>query len=225
MIAALSEFFVLTFWITPKVLWFSFKEERKVKRLFHQNAEFKKADLSLKSSYRFKNPYRICKQHMKERGSSFLHSYGETPLTVLDEMFEKGDLKAEDCFVDLGCGRGRGVLFASLTKNCNSIGVERISLFCEKAKSIEAEKTQFFCQEICDFDMQLGSFFYFYALCLEEEELELAVRQLEKMKAGSKLITVSFPLTEYSQKFKLLSSWESAYPWGKTDLFLHLKKS
>jgi len=222
---ALLEFFVLTFWITPKVLRFSFKEERKVKRLFHQNESFQKADLFLKSLYRFKNPYLICKRYMKERGSSFVHAYGETPLTVFHQMFEKGGLKEEDCFVDLGCGRGRGVLFASLTKNCNSMGVERIPVFCEKAQSTHTKKTAFFCQEICDFDMQLGSFFYFYALCLEEEELEAAVSQLEKMKEGSKLITVSFPVTEYSLQFELLSSWEATYPWGKTDLFLHLKKS
>ena len=216
------EFFVLTFWITPKVLWFSYQEEKKVKKSFYSHKSFKKADLLLKSLYRFQNPYRICKKHMKERGSSFLHAYGETPLTVFHEMFEKGSLTEKDCFVDLGSGRGRGVLFASLTKNCDSIGVERIPLFCEKANRI-SQSAQFFCQEICDFDMGLGSFFYFYALCLEEEELIAAISQLEKMRPGSKLVTVSFPITEYSQKFKLLSSWEATYPWGKTDLFLHSK--
>ncbi len=218
--SAFLEFFVVTFWVAPKVFWFSLKEEIKVRRLFYSNEVFAKVDCFLRSLYRFKSPYRICKSS----------TYGETPLTVFHEMFEKAGLSASDCFVDLGCGRGRGVLFAAAAHNCTSIGVERIAIFCEEAqkasKLMHGNTPQFFCQEIGDCDaIELGTFFYFYSLCMSEEELERSVKQLEKMKKGSKLITVSFPITEYSDHFSFESSWETTYPWGRAELFLHLKKS
>lgn len=217
------EFFFLTFWVAPKVLWFSFQEERKVARLFYHNDMFQTVDLFLHKLYRFKNPYRICKQY------SSMHSYGETPLTVFHEMFQKGKLSSKDCFIDLGSGRGRGVFFASALWNCHSIGIERVPFFCEEAQKAAAllpKKTpQFFCQEIRSFDLTSGTFFYFYSLCIGEEELKLSILHLEKMQAGAKLVTVSFPITDYSTFFTLLSSWEATYPWGKTEMFLHLKKS
>ena len=166
---------------------------------------------------------------MKSKGSSALDSYGETPLTVFHEIFQKGDLSQEDCFVDLGSGRGRGVFFAATQWACHAIGVERVPYFCEKAQKIslliQAKKTQFFCEEIGSFDLTLGTFFYFYAICMEEEELKLSILHLEKIRPGSKLVTVSFPLTDYSDSFSLLSSWESTYPWGTAELFLHVRNS
>ena len=222
------EFLAIVFFVTPKVLWFAYKEEKKVHRLFYKNRSFKKLDLFFHKLYHLKNPYRICKEYNRAKGLTSCHSYGETPLTVFQEMFEKGNLKTSDSFVDLGCGRGRGVFFASSFFGCHSIGVELIPFFCKQAKEISSfakmKKLQFFCQEMTSFDVTLGSFFYFYALCMEEKEVALTVAHLEKMTLGSKVVSVSFPITEYSSSFSLISSWEAKYPWGKTRLFLHVKK-
>lgn len=222
----LLSFFFLTFWVTPKVFLFAFQEEKKVRKQFYPHNNFKVVDSLLKKLYRFKNPYAVCRRFLQSQGASFVNAYGETPLTVFHQMFCKGELTSKDCFVDLGCGRGRGVVFASSIWNARSIGVEQIPFFYEKAKNLTKiePKAQFICQEITSFDMRLGSFFYFYGLCLEEEDLIRICTSLQKMPSKAKLVTVSFPITEYTSEFSLLSSWEATYPWGKTELFLHQKK-
>ncbi len=227
------EFFFLTFWIFPRVILFSFMEERKVRRLFYKKTAFKAADQLLKKLYYLKSSYSIYRKYAKSRGLSSLDFYGETPLTVFHQMFQNGGLSRNDCFVDLGCGRGRGVFFATTIWGCNSIGIERVPVFCKKAQEISLllasqshiKPPKIFCEEIGSFNLTLGSFFYFYAICMEEEDLIASISHLEKILSGSKLITVSFPITEYSNSFSLLSSWESTYPWGKTDIFLYVKNS
>lgn len=211
--------------MTPKVFLFSFREERKVRKQFYSHNAFVVVDQLLKKLYRFKNPYTICKQFLKSQGASCVDAYGETPLTVFHQMFSLGGLTSQDRFVDLGCGRGRGVLFASTVWNADAIGVEQIPFFCQQGEKISQiqPKVQFFCQEMCSFPMHLGTFFYFYGLCLDEQDLLKACVALQKMPSKAKLVTVSFPITEYISDFSLLSSWEAIYPWGKAELFLHQK--
>jgi SAM-dependent methyltransferase len=223
-----GELFALTFWITPKVFWFSYREEKQVSKFFCRNPTFSSVDRQLRHLYRFTNPYRTSKRFLKDRGASDIHVYGETPLTVFNQMFKEGDLTPSDCFVDLGCGRGRGVLFASTVWKCSAIGVDWIPIFCEKAKRasslLKENVPRFFCQKLTEFDLSLGSFFYFYSLCLEEDELRSSISHLESVPKGSKVITVSFPLTDYTPSFCLSASWKVTYPWGKTKAFLNLKK-
>lgn len=156
-----------------------------------------------------------------------VHAYGETPLTVFAEVFERGGLCEEDCFVDLGAGRGRGVFFAASLVQCKSIGVEEVAFFCTQAEKASwrsaAPKPFLDCRTIDQFDMKGGSFFYFYSLCLEEDELVKTIAHLETMKKGARIVTVSVPLTEYSSLFSVSSSWTALYPWGKAELFLHTK--
>ncbi len=223
----IKEFFYLTFKVFPQVLWFTYQEEKKVRKLFYKKGSFKKVDRFFRRLYSLKSPYSIYKKYMAARGRSSIYSYGETPLTVFHQMFEKGNLTSDDCFVDLGCGRGRGLFLASSLWGCHAIGVERVPVFCAEgnkvAKLLPEKKLKFLCKHIFSFDFKQGPFFYFYAICMEDDELELTISYLEKTPPGSKIITVSFPLTEYSDSFSLLSSWKSEYPWGSAELFLHLK--
>ena len=103
-------FLFVTFCIAPKVFLFSLSEERKVRKKFYGQVHFAKLDRWLKKLYRFHNPYVICKRFLRSRRAAFEDAYGETPLTVFHDMFLRGELNSQDCFVDLGCGRGRGVL-------------------------------------------------------------------------------------------------------------------
>lgn len=198
-------------------------EERKVRKHFYpKNALLLRVDPLLKKlPY---NPYSIC----RKQGTV----YGETPLTVFHDMFSKGGLLPSDCFMDLGCGRGRGVFFASLLWGCKSIGIDIVPLFCQEAKKIAetifssvSSPPSFLCGDLTALDWELqGSFFYFYSLCLSKEKLLSIVQKLEKTKPRSKIITVSAPLTELSSAFCLLSSWGAQFPWGETKLFLQEKQ-
>jgi len=171
---AFFEFLYLAFWIAPKVFWFSLKEEKKVRSIFYKNPAFKEVDLFFRKTYRFKNPYKISRAYQQEKEPDSLHVYGETPLTVFHEMFERGALKESDSFCDLGCGRGRGAFFASYFWKCQSFAIDQIPFFIEQGKKISDcfPKSHFLLHEINDFDLSLGTFFYFYSLCLKEEDLQ-----------------------------------------------------
>jgi hypothetical protein len=223
---AFLSFFFLTFWITPKVFLFSFREERKVRKHFYQHVAFAKVDRLFKKLYLFQNPYAICKRFLKSQNAPCIDAYGETPLTVFHQMFLEADLTPQDCFVDLGCGRGRGVLFASSVWSVFSIGVDQIPFFCKQAQKLTCHepKAQFVCQKISSFPMESGTFFYFYGLCLEEDDLIRSCQALQKMRSKAKLVTVSFPITEYSSDFTLIHSWEAVFPWGRTEMFLQQRK-
>lgn len=224
----IGELLVLIFWIFPRVAFFQYQEEKKVITLFYKDKSFKKLDKDLLRRYRKKSPYKISKEFMQsQEKASSLHVYGETPLTVFHQIFQKGQLKNSDCFVDLGCGRGRGVLFASSYWNCfQTIGVDQILSFCHEAQNVadvHAISAQFFNEKLSRFNLSKGSFFYFYALCMEEDDLIFMISRLETVKLGSKVVTVSFPLTDYSKGFKLLDSWKARFPWGIGEVFLQTK--
>lgn len=218
---SIGEFLTLFFWTAPKVAFFNYLEEKKVSRLFYKNKHFKKIDRALLKAYRKKSPYKISKEFTS------LHIYGETPLTLFHQIFQKGGLKKSDCFVDLGCGRGRGVLFATSFWDCQSIGVDQIPFFCKEAEKIADTyklSCQFHAEHLSDFNLSQGSFFYFYAICMEEEELVFMISRLERIRKGSKVVTVSFPLTDYSDSFSVCTSWKAAFPWGYGSVFLHIKQ-
>ena len=200
-------------------------EELKVRRFFYKNTRFKQADLFLKQSYQEQNPYLICKNFMQSRGLKQVHVYGETPLTELYSILIQMNLKKEDCFIDLGCGRGRNVFFVSTVFNCECMGIDIVPLFCKEAKKIAASLShppQFVCEDMSQADLSEGTVLYFYALCLEENFLLSMIAKLETLQAGTKIITVSFPLSDYSKAFSLLFSKKASYPWGKTGLFVNV---
>lgn len=219
---SLGEALLLPF-IRLKLFWFNTFEELKVQKLFYKNAFFKKADLSLKQAYYKENPYRICKSFMQKEQKAEIHVYGETPLTELYNILTKLKLKKEDCFIDLGCGRGRNVFFVSSFFNCKVIGIDIVPIFCERAQKI-AFSPRFLCEDMTTSDLTEGTVLYFYATCLEEDLLLSMITKFTKLRAGTKIITVSFPLSDYSKAFSTLFSKTASYPWGKTELFVNILK-
>src|SRR5689334_11733546 len=111
-------------------------EEREVKRRFYVDTRFRACDSALKTAYFWRNAYGISKRFLKERGAADIQLYGETPLTTWAKIAEHCGISKNDRFVDLGCGRGRGVFFLSSYIGCSAIGIEQIPEFVEKAQSI-----------------------------------------------------------------------------------------
>ncbi|MBS0626817.1 MAG: class I SAM-dependent methyltransferase, partial [Verrucomicrobia bacterium] len=128
-------------------------------------------------------------------------------------------------FIDVGCGRGRNVFFVSTFFGCKATGIDIVPLFCEKARKVASlipNPPQFVCEDMENFDLSKASLLYFYALCLDDDLLLKMIDNLSKLKPGTKVITVSFPLSDYSKAFSTLFSKEAFYPWGKTELFINV---
>ncbi len=168
------------------------------------------------------------KNYRKKNKLAFPDSYGETPLTVFQDIFLKGNLSSKDTFIDLGCGRGRGLFLASSFWKCASIGIDHIPFFCSSITSLAKDLSlpiQAFCEERHQVGswIKKGTFFYLYSLCIEDKEWESLISVLEKIKPHSILVTVDLDLLEHTPSFRLLSTWDAMYPWGEATLFLYKK--
>lgn len=218
---SIGEFFALLF------LFFAvkarlFREERRVQREFYGHLGFKKCDQALLKAYRGLNPYRMTKEFLKLKGISNVHQYGETPLTVMAQIARECSLTPTDRLIELGCGRGRGVFFLSEMIGCSVHGIEWNPLFVSLAQSIPASKASFSCQDMCSADLSQASVIYLYGTCLDEESIQKLLSKLEGVAKETKIITISYPLSDYSPSFVVSKQFQVSFPWGNTEAYLNL---
>ena len=223
---SIGEWLLLPYiWI--QVFFYNKQEKKIVHRLFYTNTLFKQVDFLLQKVYRFKNPYSICKKFMQKQRKNNIHVYGETPLSILHEALILAQIDKKDCFVDLGCGRGRLALFVASYYGVKSIGIDYIASFIEKANKLSSAlsiSSYFICQDFLHYPLpKEGTLFYFYSLCYEEQEIKRFMQELESLSPGTRVITVSFPLSDYSCAFSILTSFERSYPFGKTMIYINIR--
>lgn len=207
--------------------WYSWKEEREVRRKFYSDPPFKRADAALKKLYRLQNPYAISRRFLKSRGASDIHTYGETPLTSLELIVLRAGLCNEDVFLDLGCGRGRGVFFVHCRFGCRAVGIDWVPHFVEGAKQAAAEvqcPVEFICDDMAGHKvLSQATVIYLAWTCLDEHERSSLEEALEQAKAGTKVITVSYPLS--SKNFIQKDCITVSFPWGEGEVFFHERKN
>lgn len=223
----LEEFFTL-FFLVFVVKWRQIKEEWKVKKTFHANEPFRSCDQALRSVYLFSNPYRISRKFLTQKGEREVHLYGETPLTSLAQIADECRIKSSDYVIELGCGRGRGAFFLSYWFGCAVKGIEWIPEFVNKAngvaKSLNCSKVSFSCEDMLEADLSDASVIYLYGTCLDEFSIRKLLKGCEKLVPGTKIITVSYPLTDYDPSFSLIKQFTVSFPWGEGEVFLHKKR-
>ena len=206
-----------------KVKWFLFQEGRVVRRLF---PSFLKYERALKKAYRFSNPFQICKNYLKQRGEQLIHAYGETPLPVLATIAKQCEFNPKDIIIELGCGRGRGAFFLSQLIGCRVIGIDWVPFFIKTAKAIAASfgsplPVRFDCQEMQVADLSEATVIYLYGTCLSDEAIYNLISRFEKLSAGVKIVTVSYPLFDYNPRFCTIKQFTVTFPWGDAEVYLN----
>lgn len=183
-----------------------------------------KRDLRLLWRYFLDNPYRIYKKHAKRLGID-PYGYGETPLAVWIKIFEAVQLNPQDTFVDLGCGRGRGVLLASEVYGARALGVERIDIFVKLANKLRPTKAEFVCQDFEQFDLSGASVVYFYGLFYDDSKKQELQRLFATLERGAKVVSISFPLSEYLEQdnWEIVAKQEVKFAWGSTEFIIENK--
>jgi SAM-dependent methyltransferase len=208
--------------------WGDFLREREVKRRFYGNSTYALLDRSLRNFYLFKNPYSISKRFSKRKKESQIHTYGETPLTTLEKIAKEADICSSDTFLELGCGRGRGVFFLSHFFGCRAVGVERIPIFVKIAEHValkfDVKNVSFSCCDMCEMEYPRANVVYLYGTCLADREIEKIIFRCKKLPEGSRIVTVSYPLTEYDLEstFRLERSFPVTFPWGETEAYIQI---
>ena len=183
---------------------------------YYRKIRFLIADLLLFLAYFFYNPFRIAKKHNV--------IYGETPLHTLDMIAER----VRDSFKRY-CHRywlrpGEECCFANVV-GCKAIGIDLIPTFISKASRIQkitqSTRAQFLQRDFLTYDCRSATAIYLYGTTLEDDLIHKLITKFKTLSKGTKIITVSYPLSEYDASFRLEKEFEVRFPWGKTTVYLN----
>lgn len=221
--------FLSLVWLNLTVTTRSVGEFFKVAFKYYSNFKFVKCDLSLYMMYLFHNPYRISKRFLKKKGEEDIYAYGETPLTTLDKICRECRVRKEDCVFELGSGRGRTCFWLNSFIGCRVVGIEHIPEFVERANRIKRKlglrDIEFRCEEMQNSELAGATVIYLYGTCLEEKIIDTLIEKFKTLAKGVKIITVSYPLSDYSSSFQTMKRFQGTFPWGVADVYLQVLKS
>jgi uncharacterized protein (TIGR03000 family) len=119
-----------------------------------------------------------------------------TPQDVVDRMLEMAGVKKDDVVYDLGCGDGRIVVTAAKKYGCKAVGFDidpkRVKESRENVTKGDVEKLATIeRKDIYEVDLKPASVVTLYLL--PEVNVKL-IPQLEKLKAGSRIVSHDFSM-------------------------------
>jgi SAM-dependent methyltransferase len=226
----MSEFFQL-FWLNFKVGIHNMIEFFKVIYRYYPHLSFLKIDTSLLFSYLFHHPFRVSKQFLRSRGELDIYTYGETPLTTLEEIAKTCQISSQDTLFELGCGRGRSCFWLNQFIGCRVVGVDYVPMFIQRANRIKErfhlQEVEFRLEDLFTTDLTGATVIYLYGTCLEDHLIKQLINRFRHLPAGTKIITVSYSLLDYAPTapFHLVKTFSATFTWGVTDVYLQIVNS
>lgn len=199
-------------------------------RYYFRSFSFFKRDFLLFFFYYFKNPFRLSRRFAETKGKKDIYTYGETALQIVEEVAHRCNLSSQDHFFELGCGRGRACFWLASFFSCKITGIDEIPFFIRTAEKIQSysgcQKTSFIVDDFFTADLSKASVIYFYAICLEDEEIKKMIHRFNPLKKGTKIITVSFSLADYESttSYKIVDSFDGFFAWGKGTIYIQTKQ-
>ena len=166
----------------------------------------------------------------KTQGSQFdtpSFTYGETPYYLWDLMALY--FKPKDKVMDLGCGRGNGLMYAAKKYPILCLGIEAIEPFTligsQIAKLCGVGNIQFMHKDLSLYKLPKADVVYLAGTCFSDELLETLAFELLKIKPRL-IFSISTSLEEYGLSGYETSEFFIVMPWGRTTLFkMELKPS
>lgn len=226
---SVKEFFSLL-WLNFIVLCRNTIEFFKVALRYYRSWSFFKADISLRLMYLFHNPYSISKRFLMKKGAEDVYAYGETPLTSLETISHECGIAPHDYVYELGCGRGRTCFWLHSFIGCKVVGIDYIPEFIERANLVKNRLAipdlEFRLEDFTKATFKEATVCYLYGSNLDDTVIKKLAVHFEKLPKGTKIITVSYPLTDYSEKnaFEVMKRFTVPYTWGNADVYLQIVK-
>ena len=195
---------------------------------YYSSWTFFKEDLSLRLMYLFHNPFSISRRFLQKRGEPDVYAYGETPLTSLEKIAKEAQITSKDCVYELGAGRGATCFWLHQFIGCSVVGIEYVPEFVERAERIrrrlKVKGIEFRLADMLKTDFKGATVCYLYGTCLDEHAIKLLIQKFKKLPVGTKIITVSYPLTDYTADpcFHIMKRFSVPFTWGSADVYLHV---
>lgn len=214
-------------WIFISTRWKMFTEYLTVVWSDYRQPAFRKSDLKLLSSYLFDNPFRISKQYAIDHGEKDLYTYGETPIPALKKIVRECEITSKDVVYELGCGRGRACLWLRHMIGCRVTGIDCIGEFIRRSTPLQDDKLTFIEGDFLEIPFQDATVVYLNGTMLEDKVIERLSKKLASLRPGTKIITVSYPLSEYAppHTFKVMKVFPVSFHWGIGDVYLQVPLS
>lgn len=228
-IRKITDFFSLL-WLKFTVTWVNFVEYLRVVSRYYSHPLFRKVDFFILRCYVQRNPYTISKEFLEKKGVAQVYTYGETPLTTLEKIANACGISSKDVVYELGCGRGRSCFWLRCFKGCRVIGVEFVPDFVTNAdrakRKFQVSEVTFLFRDILYPSYSDATVLYFYGTTSEPSFIIKLIDKLKQLPKGTKIITVSFPLTSYSSEelFKTVKVFPASFTWGTADVYLQVRK-
>jgi SAM-dependent methyltransferase len=214
-----------------KVKGRNFFEYLRILYRYYRRLPFAKTDSSLTLMYLFDNPFSISRRYFLHRAHSEEYTYGETPLTTFEQIAKEARITPQDTVYELGCGRGRVCFWLHHFIGCPVVGVEMVPDFVVRAQRIQKklglEKIEFRNEDFLNTDLSKATVIYLYGTCLEEETIKKLIKHFKKLKSGTRIITISYPLSDYTDEplFETMKRFPARFTWGEGDVYIQVKKS
>jgi SAM-dependent methyltransferase len=194
---------------------------------YYPNAQFRRADMRCLWAYLLRDAYRTCQSYLRDLPDNRVQKiYGETFFTTLDAIARAVNLSENDVIYDLGCGRGRGVFWFNAMYKCRAVGVEIYPVFVTVARRIKKrlgiDGVEFIYANLMDIDYDDATVIYFYGTAFNDEAIASVVDCLKSVKPGTRVVSVSFALTRYTNAplFELEQKIHGRFLWGEADIFI-----
>ena len=219
---------LLLVWTNVTFTCSSILEYLRVCSRYYSNKQFFKTDLAIRLMYLFNHPFSISKRFLRQRGDADLYTYGETPLTTMEAITRTCNVTAADRFYDLGCGRGHLCFWVNACIGCSVVGIEEIPEFIERGNRIKervgATTITFKEGNYLATDLSDATLIYLYGSNLTDATICDLAAKLRHLPKGTRIITVSFPLSDYStpDTFVTLKRFSAPFPWGEADVYLQV---
>jgi SAM-dependent methyltransferase len=191
---------------------------------YYRKPRFLAADLVLGSWNALSNPYRAHSDFRRSRGED-PYTYGETPIPALAKIARRVGLNSSDHCLELGCGPGRTAFWLASVMGCRVSAIDQVPAFIERGQAVARwsglgdrlhfEQGDFLEREI----PSDATFVYLCGSCLPKESIEKLAKRLTDLPSGTRLASVSYPLSEYSQEFALRDEFEAGFLWGSATVY------
>jgi hypothetical protein len=187
--------------------------------VYPKNLSFALTDLRLFFLYILKNPYHYSRAFHRK------NLYGETPLRTFDRIAKQSRLLSEDIAFEVGAGTGRLAFWMHHHVSCQVIAIEHIPSFVEKAKYVQKKRelsgVTFLCQDALNVDFQSATWIYFYGTARESRFVQKLIQRWKLQAPKAKIISTSYPLSDYDEAYASQQIGLGQYPWGKTPLYIN----
>jgi SAM-dependent methyltransferase len=166
-------------------------------------------------------PYKTAADYHRSKGED-PYVYGQSPLSTICKLFSKLKLTQHSKVLELGAGDFKVTEFLNQYFGFTVYGLEQIPAFCKigrqraltlKTDGIYVLEGNYLTTPFPDVDIA-----YLFGSNIQEETL---IELLPKLKNISKILTVSFPLSDYSDDFTTVDNWTLLFVFGYATVYLN----